>query len=262
MTATLNKSTRIVMADVPAIAAAIVLPAVLAALLTAVGLGAAHAAEALAQWPDDPAANMPSAWKPQYHPDIAAHTEFKFIRQGDRTLLQADADSAYGTLVYAFAKPMELKTLSWEWQVLTHPVQANLQTKAGDDAGAKLCAFVQIDESRLGLGTRLALGAARTVSGERLPAATLCYVWGVPGEKVGQVFDNPYTDRVKNIVVRDTATASELIAENRDLQADARKAFGKELPDGAVKFTGIALGADSDNTKSKAKALFGKVSAR
>lgn len=236
--------------------------AVCAGLSMTLGVELAYAVEALAPWPTEPAVNMPSAWKPQYHPDIAAHTQFKFIRQGDKTVLQADADSAYGTLVHAFPKPVDLKVLSWAWQVLTHPAKANLQTKAGDDAGAKLCAFVQIDESTLGLGTRLTLAAARTVSGERLPAATLCYVWGSPGEKVGQVFDNPYTDRVKNIVVRDTAKASELIAETRDLQADARKAFGKELPEGPVKFTGIALGADSDNTKSTAKALFGKVSAQ
>lgn len=220
------------------------------------------AAEALKQWPSDTSSGIPAPWKTQYHPDIAAHTEFKLQKQGDKTVLLADADMAYGTLVHPFSKPLALKTLSWEWQILTQPTKANLQTKAGDDAGAKLCAFIQVDESKIGLGTRLALAAARTVSGERLPAATLCYVWGVPGEKVGQVFDNPYTDRVKNIVVRDAATASELIAENRDLQADARKAFGKELPDGPVMITGIALGADSDNTQSKAKALFGKVSAQ
>lgn len=220
------------------------------------------AAEALKQWPSDTSSGIPAPWKTQYHPDIAAHTEFKLQKQGDKTVLLADADMAYGTLVHPFEKPLALKTLSWEWQILTQPTKANLQTKAGDDAGAKLCAFIQVDESKIGLGTRLALAAARTVSGERLPAATLCYVWGVPGEKVGQVFDNPYTDRVKNIVVRDTATASELIKENRDLQADARKAFGKELPDGPVMITGIALGADSDNTQSKAKALFGKVSAQ
>lgn len=220
------------------------------------------AAEALKQWPGDTSSGIPAPWKTQYHPDIAAHTEFKLQKQGDKTVLLADADMAYGTLVHPFSKPLALKTLSWEWQILTQPTKANLQTKAGDDAGAKLCAFIQVDESKIGLGTRLALAAARTVSGERLPAATLCYVWGVPGEKVGQVFDNPYTDRVKNIVVRDAATASELIAENRDLQADARKAFGKELPDGPVMITGIALGADSDNTKSKARALFGKVSAQ
>lgn len=220
-----------------------------------------QAAEVVAPWPADTSAGIPSPWKPQYHPDIAEHTQFTLLKKGGSTVLQADADMAYGTLVHPFSKPTELKTLSWSWQVLTQPTKANLQTKAGDDAGAKLCAFVQIDESTLGIGTRLALAAARTVSGERLPAATLCYVWSVPGEKVGQVFDNPFTERVRNIVIRDTATAGELIAENRDLQADARKAFGDELPAGPVKFTGIALGADSDNTKSKAKALFGSISA-
>lgn len=233
----------------------------LGGLALAVTAGLATAAEAIKAWPSDPAVGLPAGWKPQFHPDIAAHTEFKLIRQGDKTVVQADADKSYGTLVHAFPKPAELKSLKWEWQVLTHPSNASLQTKAGDDAGAKLCAFIQVDESRIGLGTRVALAAARTVSGERLPAATLCYVWGVPGEKVGQVFDNPYTDRVKNIVVRDMANATELVAENRDLQADARKAFGKELPAGPVLFTGIALGADADNTKSKARALFGKISA-
>jgi len=220
------------------------------------------AAEALTQWPADVSAGIPAAWKPQFYPDIAAHTDFSLQKKGEKTVLLADADMAYGTLVHPFTKPLALNTLSWEWQIITHPANANLQTKAGDDAGAKVCVFIQVDERKIGLGTRLALAAARTVSGERLPAATLCYVWGSPGEKVGQVFDNPYTDRVKNIVLRDTASAADLISENRDLQADARKAFGKELPEGSVMFTGIALGADSDNTKSKAKALFGKLSAQ
>lgn len=222
----------------------------------------AQEVQVLAPWPTDPATGLPVQWKAQYHPDIAAHTQFKLLRQGNQTVLQAEADKAYGTLVHPFAKPLELTTLTWKWQVLTQPTKANLQTKAGDDAGAKLCAFIQIDEGRLGLGTRLALAAARTLSGEPLPAATLCYVWGTPGEKVGQVFANPYTDRVKNIVLRDVASAAEMISEKRDLQADARMAFGKELPEGPVMISGIALGADSDNTQSKAKALFGSVLAQ
>lgn len=231
-------------------------------LVTLLCLSPAYSADQLTAWPDEISAEIPAPWQAQYHPKIAAHTQFQFLKQGKQTVLQADADMAYGTLVHPFSKPVVLNQLSWEWQVLTQPTKANLQTKAGDDAGAKMCAFIQIDEGKLGIGTRLALAAARTVSGERLPAATLCYVWGTQGEKIGQVFDNPFTDRVKNIVVRDTATANELIAENRDLQADARKAFGKELPDGPVKFTGIALGADSDNTESKARALFGRISAK
>lgn len=236
-------------------------PALLALMGVLSGVNAQDISS-LKPWPAEPAAGIPAPWEAQYHPDIAAHTQFKLLKQGDQTLLQAEADMAYGTLVHPFSKPVVLKTLSWDWQVLMQPTKANLQTKAGDDAGAKVCTFIQIDEGKLGLGTRLALAAARTLSGERLPAATLCYVWGTPGEKTGQVFDNPYTDRVKNIVIRDAASASDLISENRDLQADARKAFGKELPKGPVMFTGIALGADSDNTKSKAKALFGSLSAQ
>lgn len=222
----------------------------------------AELASVLTPWPAAPAAGIPAPWKPRFHPDIDAHTQFQLVKQGNETLLQAEADKAYGTLVHPFTKPMLLNTLSWQWQLLIQPTNSRLLTKEGDDAGAKVCAFVQIDEARLALGTRLALAAARTLSGERLPAATLCYVWGAPGEKVGQVFENPYTDRVKNIVIRDTATSVVLISENRNLQADARKAFGKELPEGPVMFTGFALGADSDNTKSKAKALFGSIEAK
>ncbi|HEX4879145.1 MAG TPA: DUF3047 domain-containing protein, partial [Limnobacter sp.] len=222
----------------------------------------ARASGLVAPWPADAQAPLPGAWKAQYHPDIAAHTRFSLVEKAGVTLLQANANQSYGTLVHAFAQPQVLSTMGWAWQVLEHPAQAKLQTKAGDDAGAKVCAFVQIDESRLSLGTRLALGAARTLSGEPLPAATLCYVWGSPGEPVGMVFNNPYTDRVKNMVLRDSSPGGGMVTESRDLQADARLAFGKELPDGPVRFTGIALGTDADNTKSKATALFGSIVAK
>ncbi|HEX4916724.1 MAG TPA: DUF3047 domain-containing protein [Limnobacter sp.] len=236
------------------------------AALLALVFGAAHsfaqATNLVAPWPADEQSALPVAWQPQYHPDIAAHTRFALVNKSGRTLLRAQADQSYGTLVHAFAQPQVFNTLSWDWQVLEHPAQANLQTKAGDDAGAKVCAFVQIDESRLSLRTRLALGAARTLSGEPLPAATLCYVWGSPGEPVGVVFNNPYTDRVKNLVLRDAPAGGSMVTETRDVQADARLAFGKELPNGPVKFTGIALGADADNTQSKARALFGSLVAQ
>ncbi len=223
---------------------------------------ALQASELVTPWPGKASQPIPSPWVAQYHPKIPQHTEFKLVQTGSAVALEAAANKAYGTLVHPFSRPVELDTLSWEWQVLTHPTGANLKTKAGDDAGAKLCVFVQIDEGKLGLGTRLAMAAARTLSGEDLPAATLCYVWGLPGERAGQVFDNPYTDRVRNIVLRDLPGSNELLSEQRDVQADARLAFGDELPKGAVRFTGLALGSDSDNTGSIAKARFGSIRAQ
>lgn len=229
--------------------------------LFSVCLPSAYAAEFLKPWPSSPALGIPLPWKAQYSPDIEEHTQFRLITQNGKTVLQVDADMASGSLVHPFTQPVRLSSLSWQWQVLTQPTRADLKMKTGDDVAAKLCAFIQIDEGKLGLGTRLALAMARSTSGERLPAATLCYVWGAPGSEVGQVINNPFTDRVKSIVVRDAPSAGELIAENRDLQSDARKAFGNELPAGAVMFTGIALGANSDNTRSQAKAVFGDISA-
>ncbi|HEX4842982.1 MAG TPA: DUF3047 domain-containing protein [Limnobacter sp.] len=232
------------------------------ALVSSAAHSPAQATDLVAPWPADEKSALPAAWLAQYHPDIAAHTRFALINKGGRVLLQAQADRSYGTLVHAFAQPQAFNALRWDWQVLEHPTGANLQTKAGDDAGAKVCVFLQVDESRLSLRTRLALGAARTLSGEQLPAATLCYVWGSPGAPVGSVFNNPYTDRVRNLVLRDTSAGGSMATESRDVQADARLAFGKELPNGPVKFTGIALGADADNTQSKARALFGSLVAQ
>ena len=233
--------------------------AIVACLISPV---AVQASEVVAPWPGKASQPIPSPWVAQYHPKIPEHTEFKLVQAGGTVAVEAIANKAYGTLVHPFASPVVLNTLSWEWQVLTHPTGADLTTKAGDDAGAKLCVFVQIDEGKLGLGTRLAMAAARTLSGEDLPAATLCYVWGLPGEKGGQVFNNPYTDRVRNIVLRALPGDHEMLSEQRDLQADARLAFGDELPKGAVRFSGLVLGADSDNTGATAKARFGSLSAQ
>lgn len=199
----------------------------------------------------------PSPWKEQFHPDIKAHTEFELQASADGdSWLKITADKAYGSWVYSFGKQgAVVQDLTWQWRVEQHPVGANLRSKKGDDTAVKVCVFVAVDEAKISLTQRMALGAARALSGQDLPAATLCYVWSAPGEEVGKVFNNPYTDRVKNIVLR--AQAADLSAnaspftETRNIQDDARKAFGAELPQGAVKLLGLAVGGDSDNTKSR-----------
>ncbi|MCQ8896862.1 DUF3047 domain-containing protein [Limnobacter humi] len=212
-------------------------------------------------WPKQPGA-LPAPWKTQFHPKVPKHTDFKLISFEGQTVVQAKSESGYGSVALAFDKPSEFNTLQWSWLVQQHPKNANPKTKDGDDAGAKLCVFVQIDESTLSFGTRLKLGAARTLSGEDLPAATLCYMWAAEGTPTGEVFNNPYTDRVRNMVIRASAEGTALVNEQRNVQQDARRAFAKELPEGPVKFLGIAFGADADNTQSTALGLFGSVSVK
>lgn len=199
----------------------------------------------------------PSGWTAQFHPDIAAHTQLSLVQGAEVPVLRVLSEAGYGSWAYRFEQPEQIDQISWQWQVLEKPTGADLKTKKGDDAAIKVCLFVAIDESRLGLGTRLALGAARTVSGEDLPAATLCYLWAGQPYK-GQVFPNPYTDRVRNWVLRDESASDNWLQETRDVRADVIRVFGPELPrienQPQVKLLGIAIGGDADNTKSRSNA--------
>lgn len=243
-----------------------VLVAMLGSLCLGVGQANAQsgslAEPAIQPWPSSTAAGFPKPWVSQFHPKVKKHTVFTLQQVEGQTVARASSDGGYGSMVHAFSSPVPIRQIQWRWQVEQHPTGANLRTKEGDDAGAKLCLFVAIDESKLGVGTRMKMGAARLASGESLPAATLCYAWAPAGVPSGEVFNNPFTDRVRNIVVRSAAESDVLVTEQRDVQADARRAFGAELPEGPVQFLGVALGADADNTQSKAVGVFGAIVAK
>lgn len=198
----------------------------------------------------------PAGWVAQFHPKIPQHTAFDMVLLDSAPAVKLEAEAAYGSWVYQFDKPVEIGRLQWDWSVGVKPNGANLRLKEGDDAAAKLCLFVQIDESTLPLGTRLALGAARTLSGEELPAATLCYVWSGEGQQIGDIFPNPYTDRVVNWVLQNGESSRHWRTETREVSADVNRVFGANLSSGRVLITGLAIGADSDNTKSSAVSYF------
>jgi hypothetical protein len=203
-----------------------------------------------------PGAKPPSGWKAQFHPDIPAHTQLSRVQDGEGLVLRLESEAGYGSWAYRFDQATEIQSMSWQWRALEKPSTADLKTKPGDDAAIKLCIFVAIDESSLSLGTRLALGTARTLSGEDLPAATLCYLWANQLYK-GEIFPNPYTERVMNWVLRDESVSQQWLMEKRDIKADAIRVFGRELPvvNGIpqVKLLGLAIGADADNTKSRVR---------
>jgi hypothetical protein len=102
------------------------------------------------------------------------------------------------------------------------------------------------------------LRIARSVSGEALPAATLCYVWdsGRPAPVQGA---NPYTRRVRVISLQGQgAPLARWVNESRDVAQDFITLFGDELPQGAQAprravppVSTVLIGADSDNTASR-----------
>ena len=196
---------------------------------------------------------------PKKKADIPA-TVFEAGKVDGQAAIKVVTASSYGTLVHDL-KDAPPARLSWRWR-LDQPLSGgksapDLTTKAGDDAALKVCVMFDHPLERVPFVERTVLRLARSVSGEPLPAATVCYVWD-SGHAAGLQGANPYTRRVRYLSLRGSETpAGQWASENRDLAQDFITLFGDELPQGAQtprselpKVGTVLLGADSDNTAS------------
>jgi hypothetical protein len=204
--------------------------------------------------PPDGAA--PSTWRfvgfPKSKADLPA-TRFELADvQGERAL-KVSTRASYGTWVHDLNNA-EPGRLQWRWrldQALTGGKGlADILTKAGDDAALKVCVMFDHPLDRVPFVERTLLRIARSLSGEDLPAATLCYVWDSV-HPAGLQGPNPYTPRVRFITLQGKgAGLAQWQTETRDVAADFAKLFAEEWPAGAAvpKVRAVLVGADSDNT--------------
>jgi hypothetical protein len=110
----------------------------------------------------------------------------------------------------------------------------------------------------LPFGERTLMRVARTVSGEKLPAAALCYVWDA-SLPTGTVLPNAYSRRVRFMAVDGTASApGQWRSHQRSLAADFLKVFGddtQQVPPAVA----VVIGADADNTAGRSLGYIGDV---
>ena len=165
---------------------------------------------------------------------------------------------SYGTLVHDWqgAAP---GALQWTWR-LDQPLTGgkappDLTTKAGDDAALKLCVMFDHPLARVPFVERTLLRLARAISGEHLPAATVCYVWD-SAQPAGLQGANPYTRRVRYISLRGTeAPLKQWLPERRTPTQDYLDLFKDEASaaQAVPPVLAVVLGADSDNTGSTSR---------
>ena len=175
---------------------------------------------------------------------------------GGQPAVKVVTASSYGTLVHDL-KDAPPARLQWRWR-LDQPLSGgtaapDLTTKAGDDAALKVCALFEHPLERVPFVERTVLRIARSVSGEALPAATVCYVWD-SAHPAGRQGANPYTRRVRYISLRGSeAPTGQWLSEQRDLARDFATLFADELPAGSTvpPLRSVLIGADSDNTASR-----------
>ena len=202
-----------------------------------------------------PGAALPEWWRALGLPRITP-PEFTLVDEAGTTVLRSRAASAAGTVAHDLdASPAEYPRLTWRWKVDRVVAGADLAKKSGDDFAARVYVFYDVPVAKLPFGARLKALLARAVWGEQLPTAAICYVWDnrhAPGTSAW----NPYTDRVRTVVLRSGAPGA-WAGESRDLETDFRAAFGSQWQGPVPRVTGVAIGNDTDQTGESVTAWFG-----
>ena len=131
-------------------------------------------------------------------------------------------------------------------------VSADMTRKSGDDYAARVYLVFDLPPDQLSLATRVKLGVARSIYGNKVPDAALNYVWDNK-HAVGTVQDNAYTDRARMHVLRSgDGLSKRWVSERRNVLSDFQQAFGPL--DGRLR--GLAIASDTDNTGEDAHAGF------
>ena len=177
-----------------------------------------------------------------------------------RTVLRLQTERSYGNWVFDHTPwtPPASASLQWRWRLEQPLAGADLRSKASDDAALKVCVMFDHALERVPFWERSKLRLARAVSGEALPAATVCYVWDalLPA---GTALPNAHSPRVRYLVVRGAETApGTWQAEQRSIGTDFLRLFGDEA-DRIPAVLGIAVGADSDNAQTRSLAFVGDI---
>lgn len=215
-----------------------------------------------------PSGDIHAAWRyvgfPKKHADLPPTRFETTTADGTRRALRVSTASSYGTLVHDWGGAAP-GALQWTWR-LDQPLSGgktppDLSTKAGDDAALKLCVMFDHPLARVPFVERTLLRLARSISGESLPAATVCYVWD-SAQPAGLRGDNPYTRRVRYISLRGTeAPLKQWLTERRSPAQDYLDLFGDEVTSVQVtpQVLAVVLGADSDNTASTSRGWMDQV---
>lgn len=195
-----------------------------------------------------PGDTLAPAWQfrglPQQKPP---RTAYGVVRLDGEPVLRIDARASYGNLVHTLPAGSAARRLAWRWRVEQPNAQADLRTKAGDDNAVKVCLLFDLPLQAVPFVERQLLRLARSRSDELLPAATLCYTWDAR-LPAGTLLDNPYSRRVRSLVLRGAETApGRWQAEARDVAADFLRAFGDEARS-VPPLLAVAVAGDADNT--------------
>jgi hypothetical protein len=173
-------------------------------------------------------------------------TAFDITSIDGKKALRIKTDKSYGNMVHDWKG--SASTIKWRWRLDIPLLKADLKSKKTEDMALKVCVSYDMPVDQIPTSERALFRLAQLTSRDKLPTATLCYIWA-HAESVGSEFASPYTGRVRYIVLDSGEAQLKTWQEHqRNISADFLKSFGNETAT-VPPVTAIIVGADSDNTE-------------
>jgi hypothetical protein len=172
----------------------------LAAALCAAGAFAQEAPGVVKFSSAKPGTELPKGWEVAKISDTKKPTEYKFVENDGKVVLEAKAAGAASGLAQRMSVDVkEFPRVEWRWKVSRLIEAADNSQSKTEDSPVRLVFEFDGDKKKLSFGERAQLSLAEGISGRESPYATLMYIWSnkVP---VGTVVPNPRTNRVQMVV--------------------------------------------------------------
>jgi hypothetical protein len=204
---------------------------------------------------------LPRGWHSLIITRTKAATRYDLVIDPEtkRVVIRAHAeDAATGLKQLLDVDPGERPLIAWQWRVVNLIPSADNTNAKTEDAPVRLMLFFDGDVNKLPMKERLKMQAARVVSGQPVPYATLIYIWE-NRQPVGKVITNAHTSRVRMVVA---GSGNDRLGQwehfERNYVEDFRRAFN-EAPGRLV---GVGILTDTDNTGESIEAFYGDIELR
>lgn len=203
------------------------------------------------------AGEAPAGWHPYAMRRDLAPTRYAVVPEGGSRVLHARAAaSATGLRCPVHIDPAARSELRFSWRVREVPRQADVAVAEHDDCPARLVLAFGGDDTRLPLRERLFFEQVELFTGQRLPYATLMYVWDGGTHAVESVHRNHRTARIQYLAVDSgNRHAGQWRRHRRDVVADFRRVYG-EAPGPII---GVGVLTDADALKTQLEAWYGDI---
>ena len=200
---------------------------------------------------------LPAGWRQYAMRRDLVPTRYTVVRDSDRKVLHASAkSSATGLRCAVQIDPLQFGHLKFSWRVPHVPSRADVSMAEHDDCPARLVLAFGGDDTQLPLRERLFFEQVELFTGQRLPYATLMYVWDGGNHATESIHRNHRSARIQYLTVESGGhRAGHWLHYERDVVSDYRRAFG-ETP-GPVVSVGVLT--DADALKTDLEAWYGDI---